>query len=158
MNYSISDYLRFINELDKHINPETAKNIIGLSFRLLDDLNPNEDIRKVNFESIVDSKYPKESVTDKAKKMYIGRMNSGLRYYTQFVNGEAVQVTRGARANRFREKTDHEYSIKNEETQIFSLPIPLRDSFIVNITNLPLNLTEEEAEKISRIIKSYAVI
>lgn len=36
------------------------------------------------------------------------------------------------------------------------IPIPLREDFTARI-HIPLDLTEAEAEKIARVVKSYAV-
>ncbi|HCM61232.1 MAG TPA: hypothetical protein DIT05_01620 [Morganella sp. (in: Bacteria)] len=47
---------------------------------------------------------------------------------------------------------------KVEETvKTFSLPVPLREDLIVAIENLPRDLSEEEADRIATIIKSFAI-
>lgn len=46
---------------------------------------------------------------------------------------------------------------KGIEIKTFSLPIPLRSDLILKIENLPLDLSEEEAERIAKIVKSYAL-
>lgn len=162
MDYSISNFLVFLDELDKYINPETSRNITLTAKRLLDNrdsgLELSTDIRNVDFEKIVAREYAESNISEKAKKTYVGRMNSGLRYFIQYLNGEKVHVVRGGiKAVR---KTMREMVEKTvpEPTKTFVLPIPIREGLILNISNLPLDLTEEEADKIARIIKSYAVI
>ncbi|HEJ9722154.1 hypothetical protein JEP26_09220 [Proteus mirabilis] len=44
-----------------------------------------------------------------------------------------------------------------EVVKTFSLPIPLRENLIVNVDNLPRDLSEEEADRIATIIKSFAI-
>lgn len=162
MDYSISNFLRFLDELDKYINPETSRNITLTAKRLLDNsdsgLDPSTDIRTVDFEKIVDHEYAESKISEKAKKTYVGRMNSGLKYFIQYLNGGEIKVVRG-RMRAVRKPTN-EMAEKTvpEPTKTFVLPIPIREGLILNISNLPLDLTEEDADKIARIIKSYAVI
>ncbi|ALX97204.1 hypothetical protein AV650_10420 [Serratia fonticola] len=40
----------------------------------------------------------------------------------------------------------------------FDLPIPLRGDLIVSITNLPRDLTKDEAKRISTIVESFAML
>ncbi|HEJ7997825.1 TPA: hypothetical protein SMI16_003266 [Serratia liquefaciens] len=43
------------------------------------------------------------------------------------------------------------------EVKTFELPIPLRGDIIVTIGNLPRDLTQEEAKRISNIVESFAL-
>ncbi|OCG19371.1 hypothetical protein [Gilliamella sp. WF3-4] len=162
MDYSIRNFLVFLDELDKYINPETSRNITLTAKRLLSNTDSglalSTDIRNVDFEKIVAREYAESNISEKAKKTYVGRMNSGLKYFIQYLNGDKVHVVRGGIKAVRKPISETVEKAVPESTKTFVLPIPIREGLILNISNLPLDLTEEEADKISRIIKSYAVI
>ena len=168
MDYSISNFIKFADQLNQYINPETSRNITLLVHRLFDNYNIDlsYDVRKVNFDKLIDETYSSIGISESAKKAYLRRLRSGLRYFTQFNNGEEVKVIKGGKklfdlnmrnqvSNIINNSKEDEH--KKIEVSTFSLPIPLRKELLLNISNLPLDLTEDEAEKIARIIQSYAV-
>lgn len=42
-----------------------------------------------------------------------------------------------------------------EEPTLVNVPIPVRDDLVVTLANVPLDLTTEEAKKISSVILAY---
>ena len=48
-------------------------------------------------------------------------------------------------------------SAMSNAAKTFELPIPLREELIVMISNLPRDLTKDEAKRISNIVESFAV-
>ena len=42
-------------------------------------------------------------------------------------------------------------------TNSLTVPIPLREDFTLQISNLPRDLTKQEADRIANIIKAYAI-
>lgn len=109
-----------------------------------------------SIDSIVDVFAKNENISESAAAGYKTRFRSALSKFDGYKNGNLSKLSKLPK-NKLANSANLVTQALNRHNT-FALPIPLREGLILNIGNLPLDLTEDEAEKITRIIKSYAVI
>ncbi|MCO6551525.1 MAG: hypothetical protein J6563_00925 [Gilliamella sp.] len=109
-----------------------------------------------DIDSIIDVFSKNENISESATIGYKTRLRSAISKFDGFKNGNLSKLSKSPK-NKVTTPDGPAMQVLNI-ANTFALPIPLREGLILNISNLPLDLTEDEAEKITRIIKSYAVI
>lgn len=153
------EFINFIenklSELDV-VSDSTVNNLRIVSNRVLKYIPQNTPYTSWDAESIVNDFSNAENISDSATSGYKTRLRSAISKFSDFKSGTLSKVVRAPRKKSVVVGASAVELINTSTT--FALPIPLREGLILNIGNLPLDLTEEEAEKITRIIKSYAVI
>lgn len=141
MIFSINNFLKFCNELDDHITVSSAKQISSLAHRLLKNYDQSVDVRKIDLNKLFNDNFA--NLKNSSKRDYLAKINAGLKYFSQHLNGEKIIVTK---RNKLSER------IKKSKT--FTLHIPIRDNLII-INNMPVDITEDEAQKIVNILSNY---
>ncbi|GKX54051.1 hypothetical protein SOASR030_01630 [Leminorella grimontii] len=149
--FNLSD-VDFTNKVG--INKKTADNIRQSANKVMDIIPDDTPATEWNIDDIVESLLLIDDISDSAVKGYKSRVKSAVKKFIAYSNGKPI----GSKPRDVKPKTKPtEPEVTAEQVKTFELPIPLRSSLILNIANLPTDLTEEEAERVCRIIKSYAV-
>ncbi|QQN36600.1 hypothetical protein JHW33_08315 [Rahnella aceris] len=184
-DYSSDAFIEFLEQLPELglTNEATARNLKNSSLLLMADLKVG-DMREISPEMLVRSyienadPVPSESSKQAYKSRFRSALEKFIDYQTtglvrhdlneMFPNGtldgfSGIEGTIKANdeSSKSRKKTvTRKMAAKpklSEEIKTFGLPIPLRNNLILKIENLPQDLTEDEAERISNIIKSFAL-
>ncbi|WP_261090323.1 hypothetical protein [Serratia quinivorans] len=165
--YSAQNFERFLHNLPSSniVSEATARNLRDASLRLLghiSGLDEIEDVRDLKVEDLIERlRLASEgAVSSASMQAYKSRFQSALDKFIAFENGDLTPTIDEMRHNTQMGKTrmtPQRKIVKQEcDTKTFELPIPLRNDLLLRIENLPLDLTKEEAAKISKIIEAYA--
>lgn len=171
-DYTSEGLLKFLKEaaMAGMLNPATARSRRNAAEQLLAQLTDEEaaDLRKVDVDDLC-SRFHKlqgTSIRPEALKIYRGRLRSALEDYFRYlddperfvaVGGENRQLRRRGGASRSEEEQAlEEIRLEVADRPSDILPIALREDLVVYIQNLPLDLTRQEARKISRVVQALA--
>ncbi len=157
-----TDFEDFLNELPKlasqdELNEKTANNLRTASTKLLPYIPEDKPVSEWSVNDIIGAFSEVEEVTDSAIVGYRSRLSSAIKKFIAYKKGESIaSPPRSVKAKK-EHKLKAEVEVTPELVKTFELPIPLRESLILNISNLPRDLTNEEAERICRIVQSFAL-
>lgn len=135
------------------VSIKTANNLRVVVNRVSKYIPEHLSYTSWNSDGIIDVLSKNENISESATVGYKTRLRSAISKFDGFKNGNLSKLPK----NKVTTSEGVAIPVLNV-ANTFALPIPLREGLILNISNLPLDLTEDEAEKITRIIKSYVVI
>jgi hypothetical protein len=176
-DYTYSSFQKFLDYLidSSDYNPATARNLKSSSLRVLSKTltdKEKEDIREVAIEDVLERfieksqpDIPTESTIKNYKSRILRAISEFRKYASNPKNYSALAL------NTLYSKTSEDKNTQQreippmqtssgsgiDEVKTFSVQVPIRSDLIVTIDNLPRELTKEEAERISNIIKAFAV-
>ena len=170
--FSFSEFEKFLNDLPNLglVNEATARNLRDASTRLLatHEAGFDEDVRDLDIDVVV-NQYSETSgveVSNASLQSYKSRLSSAIKKFIDyqkdvFGDDDQAEVTNTFKKKRNQKKTSTSSmgAMPSEVNDIktFDLPIPIRDGLILTVGKMPLDLTNDEAERIATIIKSFAV-
>ncbi|WP_072628223.1 hypothetical protein [Serratia marcescens] len=151
-DYQKSDFLEFVEDYERITSStqRTAEGVRGACKSVLVDVPDNVLVSDWDVESILRHYFTNNDVTDQTKRSYRSRFKNAVIKFLAYKNGESVK------AKPKRSASGSKAAQAEVITQTFEVPIPLRGDIVVAIGNLPYDLTEAEADRISNIINSYA--
>jgi len=185
-NYSLDGLNKFVDYVIEKglMKPETAKARKRAANSILGVLAPSEveDLRTIDVDHISQRFANLQGTGFKpaSLKVYQSRLKSVLADFFQYVedpiNFKPSVNTRSsgggekkAKTGKTKEKTitnsdphsnspaaTHHLEAEKHGNLVF--PIPIRPGLIVKLSNIPDNLTQAEAEKISAVIKALAML
>ncbi|GHW45892.1 hypothetical protein VCSRO151_3463 [Vibrio cholerae] len=86
---------------------------------------------------------------------YKSRLNKGISEFKKYVqHASKVQVKKTDTANNEETNRKEKASVTQDKVETYTLPFPLRAGVMVKISELPTNLTAEEAERIASMVKA----
>jgi hypothetical protein len=138
------------------VSIKTANNLRVVVNRISKYIHEHLSYTSWNSDDIIDVFSKNENISESATIGYKTRLRSAISKFDGFKNGNLSKLSKSPK-NKVTTPDVPAMQVLNI-ANTFALPIPLREGLILNISNLPLDLTEDDAEKITRIIKSYAVI
>ncbi|MGJ7327290.1 hypothetical protein ABM041_08665 [Morganella morganii] len=148
-----SYFLKFVDDFDKLgvVSKRTAENIKA-AVDAVSSLIPDDELAtEWDVDNIVETLKESSGLKDDTVKTYRSRFKSAVARFIDHTEGKELKpVSRRKSPSKAQNKVE-------DEVKIFSLPIPLRENLILEIVNLPRDLTEEEADRIATIIKSFAI-
>lgn len=171
--YSSDEFFQFIDFIGKKslIKSATVRNWRNAATQLFTVLEREElaDLREIDVDLLVERfSNKRRDVTGASLKTYKGRYKSAINEFFSWVKnrvdyqpsiasrnrgaGGAPKIKKKNESNDKSKKTPELLSRNNNAHVDF--PIPIRSGHIVTIVNLPHDLTKEEAEKISAVIKA----
>lgn len=156
--HKFGEFIRNLSDADftqkVGINGKTADNIRQSANKVMEFIPDDAPATEWNIDDIVEGLFLIDGISESAVKGYKSRVKSAVKKFIAYSNGKPI----GSKPRDVKPKAKViEAEVNIEQVKTFELPIPLRSSLILNIANLPTDLTEEEAERVCRIIKSYAV-
>lgn len=131
----------------------TAENIQSVCQRVEVFIPSDSPADAWDVQGIVDRYAETVSLSEDSKRSYSSRFNSAVSKFIAYEKGEDVK----AKPKPKRQRSATTKPVEENSVKTFELPIPLRGDLIVNIGNLPRDLTREEAKRISNIIESFAM-
>lgn len=167
-NFTLGEFILFLQclpELNIVNNDATARNLKDASMRLISSIQnqTHMDIRDIKIDTLLDSysdnadPIPSEATLNAYKSRMQSAIDKFLAYQTgNTSNATPTQPELKKERRKLVLKKKANTSIEGE-VKTFELPIPLRGDIIVTIGNLPRDLTQEEAKRISNIVESFAL-
>jgi hypothetical protein len=155
------------------INPAVAKSRVNAAEQLFVELNEQEraDIRLIDVDRLCQRlhKIQDSSIRPEVVMLYNKRVQAALADYFAWLEDPKSFSSIGGDSLRKEKRyspTDKEVSREQKALEEITLSvsewagdiisIPLRDDRTVYVQNLPLDLTAQEAKKISRVIQAMA--
>jgi hypothetical protein len=178
-NYSLEELNKFLDwAQDKGVlKPETAKSRKVAANKILNKLSADEasDLRKIDLDREVD-RFANRQGSDylpASLQVYKSRLKSAVAEFIAYVDNpmgyKAGKSSKVTPINKSKSKpieraptppdplkVEPAHPRAHEESLAF--PIPIRPGVIVKLTNIPVDLTKEEAEKIAQVVKALANI
>ncbi|EDX6842862.1 hypothetical protein C0V48_001393 [Salmonella enterica] len=164
-NVSVQAFKGFLEELmSLNIMKEaTARNLKNSSARLLTVVKEEEmdDVTKLDVnelaERYINATEPKPS--DSSITAYKSRMESAIKKFVAYLAGETIPYIPVERQEEEEELVElkQPVEVKSATPSSYSLPVVIRpeSGVTVTISGIPTDLTSEEAERISSILKVY---
>jgi hypothetical protein len=170
-SYSLDSLLKFLKYagMEGLINPASARSRRNAAEQLGSELTAAErdDLRKVDVDELASRfhKLEESSIRSEALDLYAQRLKMALTDFFAWmedsarfksIGGERHRaIRRGPAAISREQEAAEQIALEATENPSSIVPIPLRDQLVVYVANLPLNLSAEEADKISRVIQAY---
>lgn len=181
-DYSMTALLEFLDHAAQTgmLPKNTAQSRKTASQKLLNVLRGDEvaDLRKLDFDDVC-ARFVNLHKTDYAAaslRVYQSRARSAIKDFVEWVddpskfkpsskriakrNGDSRQPARrkdaGADNAVARRNTVAATSNPGPRDKTFAVPVPLRDGCLVEVVGLPINLRQDEAEKICGVVMAYA--
>jgi len=140
-----------------------------LEAELTDD--ERRDVRNLDVDELVSRFHKLEgsSIRPESLQLYARRLRTALADFLAWRNDPASFTGSGhERARAFKRGGEHRAALSPDQEQAERIvleatenptnvvPVPVRDDTTVYLANLPLDLTGAEAERIARIVRSFA--
>lgn len=185
-DYSLDSFNKFLDHVIEKglMKPETAKGRKRAANSILGILEPDEctDLREIDVDH-VSHRFANLQGTEfkpASLKVYQSRLRSALSDFVRYVedpigfksavNTRATKASEKSKATaKNTAKTVGNYidaaptggtdntDTKTETHSSLVFPIPIRPGLIVKVSNIPDDLTQAEAEKLSAVIKALAM-
>ncbi|EOB7509663.1 hypothetical protein [Providencia vermicola] len=160
---AFKDFLESLMSLNI-MKEATARNLKNSSARLLTVVKEEEmgDVTKLDLnvlaERYIEITEPKPN--DTSIKAYKSRMESAINKFKAFQANEDIPynpISNRQEEEKELAKEAPEVELKNDQPSSYSLPVVIRpeSGTTVTISGIPTDLTSEEAERISSILKVY---
>jgi hypothetical protein len=136
-------------KLMKFHTARTRKTAIGRIF--IDSVFENISIFELNINDVIDEFQTKNpGISEDTIKTYKSRFNTALKDYIRY---EKLGETQNIDVNQQYIK---EVKEKANKAEVVNLPCPIRKGeHIIKINNLPMDLTEEELNRLIKLIKDF---
>jgi hypothetical protein len=180
--YSWDSFLRFLQFItDKHlVNTNTAKNwgVAALKFQdLIVEGEDSDNLKNIDLNNLIERFNHKYShaLTGASLIVYASRIRAALKNFISYADNPATfkptsskgKGNAGMRDKRkaktkipspsVAEQKSREDNLPLSDSLFISVPIPLRKNLMIKISGIPYDLTLKEAERISAIVRGYAV-
>lgn len=150
------------------INPAVARARRKAIERLSDQLSEEEraDVRKLDVD-VLASRFHKlegSSIRSEALSLYAERVRMALTDFLAWndnpagfrsVGGERRRAIDRGSITRDQEMAER-ITLESTENPTNIVPVPLREGETVYVANLPLDLSNDEAERIARVVRAFA--
>jgi hypothetical protein len=169
--YSREGLLAFLREasLAGRLNPATARSRLNAAHQLLAQLADEEaaDLRRLDTDQLVARCHKLEGTTVRPEvlRVYQDRLNDALTDYFSFLKDPEAFVAIGRERRepgarpRGAARSDEEQALERVKLGVTDyrddvIPIPIRNDHVVYVQNLPPDLTDGEARKITRVVNA----
>lgn len=170
-DFSKNGLLSYLRESAKSgvLNPAVAKSRNIAAQQLLDHITPEEriNLRCLDVDLLCSRIHKLEDSTIRveALNLYNSRLKSALTDYfswlddpENFISNSSSKSSQKAqiKITQAEKKALEEITLSQTKAQTDIIPVPIREDLTVFIKDLPLDLTQKEANKIVRVVKAYA--
>ena len=169
-SYSAQSLLKFLKQsgMEGLINPAVARARRNAVEQLKAELTEaeSEDVRQVNVDELASRFHKLEgsSIRSEALALYAERFRMGLVDFLAWMEDPAgFQSVGGERSRAIprgsispEQRMAERIALEATENRSEIVPISLRESCTVYVANLPPDLSLEEAERITRIVRAFA--
>lgn len=130
---------------------KTAENVLSVCTRVSEYIPDSSPADSWDIENIINRFSETVNLSEDSKRSYVSRLNSAVSKFISHTNGKDVTV-------KMKRKRPSQLQVpKIDDVKTFSLPIPLRGDLIVTISNMPRDLSKDEASRIANIVESFAI-
>lgn len=145
----------------------TAENRRNASKRILDILEIEEknDLRNIGVEKVFNrfQNLKGHEISPSSLNIYKSRFKASLTDFLSWADNPSAFKTASATRSRKKDQEDgadrtgkstppkHHINVND-----IAFPIPIREGVVVTISNIPNDLTEEEAKKIAAVVQALA--
>lgn len=170
-SYTAEALLNFLKQagMEGLINPATARARRKALEQLAGELSDDErrDIRRIDVDELLSRFHKLEgsSIRSETLQIYGQRVAAALtEYFDWLENPETFTRSHRERLRAFsrgegltpEQKAAERATLESIENPSNVVPVPIRDNHVVYLANLPLNLDQEEADKIARVVRAFA--
>lgn len=151
------------------LNPAVARSRKTAAEQLLFYISPEEklNLRLLDVDELCSRihKLEDSSIRFEALNLYNARLKSALKDYFSWLDDpehfvstsvSAVNNKQQKAKNTAESKALEDITLSDTYDQDGIIPIPLRDDLCIYVKDLPLDLTQKEAQKIANVIHAYA--
>lgn len=171
--YSLDSLRKFLRQspMQGLINPAAARSRLNALSQLDQEMTPDErrDVRRIDVDELV-SRFHKlegESIRPEALDVYAERLRTALSDFIawkrdpeSFSSAGQERARAIPRDSKGARTGDHDAAerimLQATDNPTNVVPVPVRPDNTVYLANLPLDLTQGEAERIARIVRAYA--
>ena len=172
-DYSQATFLKFLRQgaVTGLTNPATAKSRKLAAEHLLIQLKPHErsDLRQLDVDELCSRFHKLQGSTIRPEniQVYNERLSGALKDFLSFIadptdfqsvegeKPEAVMVA--ARDTPGEAQAREELALNPPRSPHDIFPIPIRDDLVVYVQNVPLDMTRDEARKITAVVEALAL-
>lgn len=174
-SYTLAALLQFLRQAGTEglMNPAAARARHKAVEQLAAELTDAErsDIRRIDVDALARRFHKLEgsSIRTETLEIYRRRFASALESYLSWLADPAGFIKpRRERARAFMRGDEAQAALTAErlEAERIALeatenpsnivPVPLRDGLVVYVANLPLDLSDDEAERVAKVVRAYA--
>ena len=172
-DYSQKAFLEFLRQaaVSGITSPATARSRKLAAEQLLLQLKPNErlDLRQLDVDELC-SRFHKlqgSTIRPESIRLYGDRLCSALKDFIawtddpttfQSVEGEKLEATLvAARDTPGQAQAREELALNPPRSPHDIFPVPIREDLVVYLQNVPLDMTQAEANKIAAVVKALAL-
>ncbi|QOC21297.1 hypothetical protein IC757_09540 [Wenzhouxiangella sp. AB-CW3] len=167
---SIDDLLQFLKSagMEGLINPAVARARRNAIAQLSAELTEREraDVSSIDVDDLASRFHKLEgaSIRVETLSLYAERFRMALTDFLSWLDDPAAfssvggerkrAITRGTLSRE--QEVAERITLEASDNQARLVPIPLRPDLTVHVANLPIDLTEAEAERVVRVVRAYA--
>jgi hypothetical protein len=174
-SYTVESLLQFLKYagMEGLVNPASARSRRNAVEQLAAELTPEEraDLRRLDVSDLASRfhKLEESSIRMEALELYADRFRRALTDFLAWnenpasfdtVGGERLRAIPRGSGGRSGIEPEQEVAeriaLESTDNPSNIVPVPLDDNRTVHVAGLPLDLTEDEAEKICRVVRAYA--
>ncbi|NIY91118.1 hypothetical protein [Vibrio diazotrophicus] len=168
--YSVENYKSFIDYIENNqlVKESTLVNWKSAPLNVLSVLSPEEgkDLTQFTVDELVETFKTRngKDLSEGTVTTYRSRLNKGLTEFFNYVRlgddyephakTSDIQSSKNEKPSAAPTNKPEQVKVKKETVETYTLPFPLRAGVMVKITDLPTNLTAEEAERIAAFVKA----
>ncbi|CAH8213891.1 hypothetical protein [Vibrio aestuarianus] len=161
LDYSVDNYRNFIDHVEENKIAEGSKLANWKSvLNVLSVLTAEEekDITKFEIQELLDIFKARKIESGKEPSAgslgtYKSRLNKGLSEFKKYVEN-ASKAQNNDMVKKTETNREDKANVIENKIETYTLPFPLRAGVMVKISDLPTNLTAEEAERIASMVKA----
>ncbi len=170
-DYSKNGLLTYLRESAKSgvLNPAVARSRNIAAVQLLDHISAEErlNLRLLDVDNLCSRihKLEDSSIRVEALNLYNARLKSTLADYFSWIDDPENFVSKTVskqgsqaqkRLGKEEQKALEDITLINVDADSGIIPIAIREDLTVFIKDLPIDLTQQEASKIVKVVKAYA--
>lgn len=166
---ALFDFFEYL-KLKGLVKPNSVRNWKNAAIQVLEVLQPDElqDLRNIDTEDVFHrfTNLKSTKYAPKSLQTYKTRFDNGINSFLDWVDNPSgfkpnlqtrkSRVKKKITSNNNRQKNNFDIPPPRHPSDILAFPIPIRLDCVVNIVNLPSNLTASEAKKIAAVIVALA--
>ena len=172
-DYSEAEFNKFMRQSVQSgiINPQVARSRKLAAEQLMVELKSHErnDMRLVDVEELCSRfhKLQDSTIRPESLDVYQSRLRDALSDFIAWTDNPSSFAPRESEFKAVREHLknapdDHkqareELALNPPRSPLEIFPVPIREDLVVYVQNVPLDMTEKEADKIAAVVKALAV-
>ncbi|MEM0954613.1 MAG: hypothetical protein AAGI24_10785 [Pseudomonadota bacterium] len=172
-DYSEASFISFMRQsvVSGLVNPATLRSRKLAAEQLFTELKPHErqDLRLVDVEELAARfhKLEESSIRPESMAVYQSRLRDALADFIAWVDDPKDFTPRDSEQKQLRDMLRSEPEAHRQAREELALnpprnpheifPVPIREDHVVYIQNVPLDMSQREADKIAAVVRALAM-